>query len=692
MKSNRIIVLMTLLTLYASAYALMPKTEKKCHYVKITDVERTDSSLRVGVRLQNHPNYWVQMSPSSRIIDANDSTRQYKILGSEGFNLGEHVWMPSSGYYDGTLVYEKVPEDLKVVDLIESDYSNVRDNILGIHLDEEELWNIPKMVTLEDIMKGNNPDSETWNGLDPKKYLDLSFYEKDAKSVVKGKITDYSPKYGFTTFSIRTKDDFTGKEKVNVGNINTDGSFEIEVPITYPQFDYFEMGNIHKNLFLMPGDTLSIVTCMSSAIDPNKGYIPEYFGFDGKLDDGVVVNILTDSLLYKKYPIKSLYPEYAVADSDSMKNETYKSNARLGMLLDSVIADLPELLKNLPISSYSKDILSSVAIGEICEMMEDLDMNFKSAKGSSFRPDEDGSYSYHKGDSLDYCKFLAPRLKHWDFTFNNPLLLFNGLILPNRWEYNGIFRDSGLAALGMKELDSGGLYTSADDINEPYTITDTFLDSIGVGNCFINQFVRANNFMHSLQTVEIPSYQTLDRYKPLVSQLIKHIDSQKLNDIIMDEYSNFIKDVMIAENAINSDNDTSILIEGTTEGDVLNKIISPYKGNVLFLDFWGIGCGPCRSGMIKQKPLLEQLADQPFRALYIANAEEGLEACKKWLRNEEIKGEHIFVTGDDWMRLCGLFNISGIPHGVLIGKDGSIINPDYHFSSEDESLKKALSM
>ncbi len=89
--------------------------------------------------------------------------------------------------------------------------------------------------------------------------------------------------------------------------------------------------------------------------------------------------------------------------------------------------------------------------------------------------------------------------------------------------------------------------------------------------------------MHSLQTVEIPSYQTLDRYKPLVSQLIKHIDSQKLNDIIMDEYSNFIKDVMIAENAINSDNDTSILIEGTTEGDVLNKIISPYKGNDLFL-------------------------------------------------------------------------------------------------------------
>lgn len=689
MKTNRLIALMAIPTFFVSVYAMVPKIEKKCHYVKVTGVERTDSSLRVGVRLQNYPNYWVQMSPSSRIIDANDTTRQYKILGSEGFNLGEHVWMPASGYIDGTLVYENVPENVKIVDLIETDYSDVNSNILGIHLNEEEIWNIPKMVTMDDIVSVDNPNSESWNGLNPKLYSDLSFYDKDAKSVVKGQIIDYSPKYGFSTFSIRTNDDFTRKEKINVGNINADGSFEIEVPVTYPQFDYFEMGNIHKNLFLIPGDTLSIVTCMSTNVDPKQGYIPEYFGFDGKPDDGTIVNILTDSLLYKRYPIKNLFRQYYVAESDSMKSETYRSNARLGMLLDSVIADLPVLLKDLPISNYSKDILSSIAIGNICEMMEELDMYFQDAKGGKFKLNDDGTHSYHEGDRLDYGVFLAPRLKHKDLTFNNPLLIFNGFVLPNRWEFNDIFRNSGFAAIGMKEIAGGGGYVWADDITEPYSITENNLDSIGVGNCFVNQFVMANNFINRLLTVETPSYATLERYNTLVPLLIKHIDCRKLNEIIMDAYSNFIKDVMIAENAINSD-DSSILIEGRAEGEVLNKIIAPYKGNVLFLDFWGIGCGPCRAGMIKQKPLLEELADRPFRALYIANSEEGLEACKKWLRNEEIKGEHIFVTGDDWKRLCGLFNISGIPHGVLIGKDGRIINPAYHFSIDDPQLKKAL--
>ncbi|MDE6654791.1 MAG: TlpA family protein disulfide reductase, partial [Muribaculaceae bacterium] len=159
---------------------------------------------------------------------------------------------------------------------------------------------------------------------------------------------------------------------------------------------------------------------------------------------------------------------------------------------------------------------------------------------------------------------------------------------------------------------------------------------------------------------------------------------------IMSEYTGFVKDVLIAENEFGGVGDASIVIEGTPGGDVLEKIIAPYRGNVLFLDFWGIGCGPCRAGMQRQKPWLDELAGQPFRALYIANADENKEACERWLRNEEIKGEHIFVTGDDWMRLCALFTITGIPHGVLIGKDGKVIAPDYNFYPEEIKFQEAL--
>lgn len=42
----------------------------------------------------------------------------------------------------------------------------------------------------------------------------------------------------------------------------------------------------------------------------------------------------------------------------------------------------------------------------------------------------------------------------------------------------------------------------------------------------------------------------------------------------------------------------------------------------------------------------------------------------------DIKGEHYRVSQDEWNYLTGKFNISGIPHYMLVGKNGEVINPD----------------
>ena len=54
-----------------------------------------------------------------------------------------------------------------------------------------------------------------------------------------------------------------------------------------------------------------------------------------------------------------------------------------------------------------------------------------------------------------------------------------------------------------------------------------------------------------------------------------------------------------------------------------------------------------------------------------------------------IKGEHYRVSQDEWNILSGMFKISGIPHYVLVGKDGKVINPQLgHF--ENAQLKSLL--
>ena len=120
---------------------------------------------------------------------------------------------------------------------------------------------------------------------------------------------------------------------------------------------------------------------------------------------------------------------------------------------------------------------------------------------------------------------------------------------------------------------------------------------------------------------------------------------------------------------------------------LLDKIIKPYGGNILFLDFWGMGCGPCRQGMLTMRDKVEALKDSPFRFLYIcdgnSNSKEGAE---KWMNDNNIKGEHIYVTRNEWNLLMEMFNFSGIPHAALIGKDGKVIQNDFQigFTSLDE--------
>ena len=160
-----------------SAYAIVPKTETSTRWMRITDVERTDSSTRIGVRLQNYPHYWVMLSPDTRLMATEDTTQQYKLIATENIELGSHIWMPESGQHDGVLIFEKVPASINVVDLVETDPSDTGSCTYGIHLDEQATLVYPDILKYSDILDNGTKKSEEWTGLDPRRYGDLKFYD-----------------------------------------------------------------------------------------------------------------------------------------------------------------------------------------------------------------------------------------------------------------------------------------------------------------------------------------------------------------------------------------------------------------------------------------------------------------------------------------------------------------------------------
>ncbi|MDO5761217.1 MAG: redoxin family protein, partial [Bacteroidales bacterium] len=156
------------------------------------------------------------------------------------------------------------------------------------------------------------------------------------------------------------------------------------------------------------------------------------------------------------------------------------------------------------------------------------------------------------------------------------------------------------------------------------------------------------------------------------------IQNEKVAKDVVREYRNFVK----ATEAAAADEGNGWTEEQTALWD---RVVSPYRGNMLFLDFWGMGCGPCRSGMIAQKKRVEELKDEKIKFLYIATEDEKPSA-EKWMDENGIRGEHVYITRNEWKQFEAMINFTAIPRGVLVGKDGKIIESDFsvgHYSTRE---------
>jgi thiol-disulfide isomerase/thioredoxin len=125
-----------------------------------------------------------------------------------------------------------------------------------------------------------------------------------------------------------------------------------------------------------------------------------------------------------------------------------------------------------------------------------------------------------------------------------------------------------------------------------------------------------------------------------------------------------------------------------TEADkIFDAIVNKYKGKVIYVDFWATWCGPCRMGIEQIKPLKEELAGKDIVFVYITDQSSPQSTWSNLI--PDIKGEHYRVSNDEWNFLHAKFNISGIPHYVLVEKTGEIINLGFRYP-DNQTLKREL--
>ena len=115
--------------------------------------------------------------------------------------------------------------------------------------------------------------------------------------------------------------------------------------------------------------------------------------------------------------------------------------------------------------------------------------------------------------------------------------------------------------------------------------------------------------------------------------------------------------------------------------------LAKLKGHVVVMDFWATWCGPCVASMPGFIEVMKQFKDKEVTFITLNQGEPEAQV-KKFL---ERRSWALPVAMDADTKVAGKYGVDGIPHTVLVGKDGKVEWVRTGFTEDgDKKLREAV--
>ena len=699
----------------------------------ITRIERTPECTKVYIHAIFRPHWWIMEDGDSYLEDAATGKR-YAQTGAEGIEMKEKIVMPDSGTTDFVLLFEPLPKETETIHLIDpnGNESNTYDiSLVPVPKDKQPLKSVEgnwfaddtqgrwaygiydslviannrlydlkecrkkgkrlilaaqsradgSSVTLQLTPRKDGSCLIALDGNEPQRYIRTrpdtpaveadngygdDFFRNDSVCL-QGYLDGYDPRLGFDSGILYLEDNIISQEYPVVVPIKPDGSFQCKFVLQHPICHNLLLNDSWISYYAEPGDTVTLylswedLMARSRARD-NSYPLPHTAHMGRRADLSYLATTLKQSFYY---PYDKL--------SKAQKTLT---PAQFQEQLKPVVAQWQQQADSLCRLYAPSQKAVSLIRNQMAMQVGSTYLNFQMSRNY-----------YAQQDSTNRVLQVQPDASYYNFLKEMPLneqsALANSNISTfiNRFEYmNPLDAAYSTYAHLSNEETFKALPVEEQQILLQMKLCET-KDSIINSLCatpspLLWQVARIRNLRFTLSDV-LKRRQDAEVFLSRVEKTLTHPYLRATARNLLDELCPETRPASYQ------------LPEGKAT-DIFRRIIAPHAGKVLFVDFWATTCGPCRGGIQATADLRKQYRNHPeFQFVYITSETESPEKSYTDYVEKHLKGEACYrLTDTEYKYMRQLFQFNGIPHYVVVEKDGSISTEEVGTHNLADFLKR----
>lgn len=573
------------------------------------------------------------------------------------------------------------------------------------------------------------------------------FFRKDT-AYLQGYLDGYTPNMGFETGIVYIRNVFTDEYTPSVIAIEPDGSFYGELPLEHPVENYLSINDFWIPFYIEPGQTLTMYIdrgAWKKEEKPAEGKLRvEYMG--GSASIAYLMSHFDKKVSYN-FDFKNIQKVQKEFTPEQFKALVKQRSEAWEHSIDSIARIYPQATKAIHL------LKNKTALQEGRMMLEFLHYRIGAAftdttnTALKAKADESCYYFLRKMPIDDECALVEYQIGKItqlisDMDILNGIGNASNIKLPDTVQYTfptvtfpdflikkGIKLNDKEEALRKKLQKTAGTTVTMTKKDRTYDLQQLTEEEIATQqqlmdnnisiyvdyiskyfeSSFDKKLMQQTKFNYRIGALHYKD-SLLNTYTGSHSPLLWQLAKVKQSDIefklfesrtLAQQYADELKGTLTHPLVINvmeqalekaypaNQPGTYQLPEGKAT-EVFRRLIKPYQGKVLFIDFWATWCGPCRAGIKETAKLRKQYKNHPeFQFIYVTSQGESPEKEYREFAEKQLKdGVSLYVTASEYHYLRQLFHFNGIPHYVLVEKDGSISEAGIDAYNIGEYLKK----